>query len=67
MAQAQQTGSGTAWKAATDYGGAGGGDFDLRIETIASAPVLGALLNDTSDNCTATCSSACSNSTCIGG
>ncbi|MFF7156958.1 FxLD family lanthipeptide [Streptomyces sp. NPDC008139] len=58
--------SGTVLKAATDFH-ADGGDFDLNIETIASAPVLGSLLNDTSDNCTATCASACSNSTCIGG
>ncbi|MFE1768217.1 FxLD family lanthipeptide [Streptomyces angustmyceticus] len=42
----------------------GGSDFDLKIETIATAPVIGALLNDTGDGCTATCESACSNSTC---
>ncbi|WP_188283240.1 FxLD family lanthipeptide [Streptomyces sp. CBMA29] len=58
--------SGTVLKAATDFR-ADGGDFDLNIETIDSAPVLGWLLNDTSDNCTSTCNSACSNSTCIGG
>ncbi|ARF75245.1 FxLD family lanthipeptide [Streptomyces griseus] len=57
----------TTMKAATDFGGADRGDFDLAIETVSSAPVLGALLNDTSDGCTSTCQSACSNSTCIGG
>ncbi|NBE51185.1 FxLD family lanthipeptide [Streptomyces boluensis] len=65
MAQ-QISSSSTVLKAATDFR-ADGGDFDLAIETIASAPVLGSLLNDTSDNCTSTCASACSNSTCIGG
>ncbi|MET9976289.1 FxLD family lanthipeptide [Streptomyces microflavus] len=57
----------TTMKAATDFRAADGGDFDLAIETVSSAPVLGALLNDTSDGCTSTCNSACSNSTCIGG
>lgn len=56
-----------ALKAATDYRPVSADDFTLDIETIAAAPVLGSLLNDTSDNCTGTCSSACSNSTCIGG
>ncbi|POX43364.1 FxLD family lantipeptide [Streptomyces sp. Ru73] len=41
-----------------------GSDFDLDIETVASAPVVQALLNDTGDGCTSTCQSACSNSTC---
>ncbi|PZT78121.1 FxLD family lantipeptide [Streptomyces sp. AC1-42W] len=59
------TGSGTALKAATDLR-TDAGDFDLDIETVSSAPVIGALLNDTSDNCGSTCQSACSNSTCIG-
>ncbi|MBQ0984071.1 FxLD family lanthipeptide [Streptomyces sp. F63] len=59
--------TGIALKAATDFGTVGDSDFDLRIETVASAPVLGSLLNDTSDNCGSTCQSACSNSTCIGG
>lgn len=62
MAQ-QKTGA--ALKAATDY--RMDDDFDLDIETVSAAPVLGSLLNDTSDNCTSTCQSACSNSTCIGG
>ncbi|TQE35930.1 FxLD family lanthipeptide, partial [Streptomyces ipomoeae] len=55
----------TTTKAATDYSSSttAGSDFDLNIETIASAPVIGSLLNDTSDNCTSTCQSACSNST----
>ncbi|MET9293064.1 FxLD family lanthipeptide [Streptomyces sp. NPDC003077] len=53
--------------AGTDVMSDVGSDFDLNIETVASAPVIGALLNDTSDNCTATCQSACSNSTCING
>jgi FxLD family lantipeptide len=57
----------TTLKAATDFSTAGGSDFDLNIETVASVPVIGSLLNDTSDNCTSTCASACSNSTCIGG
>ncbi|MFF6786855.1 FxLD family lanthipeptide [Streptomyces sp. NPDC012510] len=57
----------TTLKAATDFGATAGSDFDLNIETVASAPVIGSLLNDTSDNCTSTCESACSNSTCIGG
>ncbi|MER7497024.1 FxLD family lanthipeptide [Streptomyces pharetrae] len=54
-------------KAATDFTGDGGSDFDLNIETVASVAVPGALLNDTGDGCTSTCQSACSNSTCIGG
>ncbi|MEU3133185.1 FxLD family lanthipeptide [Streptomyces sp. NPDC006854] len=66
MAQQISPKSGTVLKAATDFR-SDGGDFDLNIETVSSAPVLGALLNDTSDNCTSTCASACSNSTCIGG
>ncbi|MEU4043103.1 FxLD family lanthipeptide [Streptomyces antibioticus] len=58
----------TTLKAATDYSTTtAGSDFDLNIETLASAPVIGSLLNDTSDNCTSTCQSACTNSTCIGG
>jgi FxLD family lantipeptide len=61
---AQQS-TGTVLKAATDY--RPDEDFDLDIETVSAAPVLGSLLNDTSDNCTSTCASACSNSTCIGG
>lgn len=65
MAQQMSTTSGTALKAATDFS-ADAGDFDLNIETVSSAPVIGALLNDTGDNCTSTCQSACSNSTCIG-
>lgn len=64
MAQQNPT---TTLKAATDYSTTGGSDFDLNIETLASAPVIGSLLNDTSDNCTSTCQSACTNSTCIGG
>lgn len=56
----------TALKAATDFTAADT-DFDLNIETIASAPVVPGLLNDTGDGCTSTCQSACSNSTCIGG
>ncbi|MEU1180678.1 FxLD family lanthipeptide [Streptomyces sp. NPDC005820] len=63
---AQSTGT-TTLKAATDYTADGGSDFDLNIETVASAPIVGALLNDTGDGCGATCQSACSNSTCIGG
>ncbi|WP_328869108.1 FxLD family lanthipeptide [Streptomyces sp. NBC_00287] len=59
--------TGTTLTAATDFGADADSDFDLRIETVASAPVLGSLLNDTSDNCGSTCQSACSNSTCIGG
>lgn len=57
----------TPMKAATDFAAHDGSDFDLSIETVASAPVIGSLLNDTSDNCTSTCDSACANSTCIGG
>ncbi|MDF9813013.1 FxLD family lanthipeptide [Streptomyces sp. SPB162] len=56
---------GSVLKAATDY--RSDGDFDLDVSTVGAAPVLGSLLNDTSDNCTSTCASACSNSTCIGG
>ncbi|MFI8165972.1 FxLD family lanthipeptide [Streptomyces sp. NPDC085931] len=52
---------------ATDHAADGGSDFDLRIETFASAAVPGALLNDTSDGCGPSCRSACSTSTCIGG
>lgn len=54
-------------KAATDFAADADSDFDLNIETIASAPVVPGLLNDTGDGCTSTCQSACSNSTCIGG
>ncbi|MEV7394073.1 FxLD family lanthipeptide [Streptomyces sp. NPDC091215] len=54
-------------KTATDFTADGGSDFDLHIETVASVTVPGALLNDTGDGCGATCQSACSNSTCIGG
>lgn len=61
---AQQS-TGTILKAATDF--RSDGDFDLDVTTVGAAPVLGSLLNDTSDNCTSTCASACSNSTCIGG
>ncbi|MFC5031329.1 FxLD family lantipeptide [Streptomyces sp. So13.3] len=61
---AQQT-TGSVLKAATDY--RPDGDFDLDVSTVGAVPVLGSLLNDTSDNCTSTCASACSNSTCIGG
>ncbi|MFH8934127.1 FxLD family lanthipeptide [Streptomyces griseosporeus] len=57
----------TTLKAATDFTAADGSDFDLEIETIASAAIPGALLNDTGDGCGSNCKSACSNSTCIGG
>ncbi|MET9013966.1 FxLD family lanthipeptide [Streptomyces olivaceoviridis] len=63
---APQTNS-TTLKAATDLMADGGPDFDLKIETVNSAPIVGALLNDTGDGCGSTCQSACSNSTCIGG
>jgi FxLD family lantipeptide len=56
----------TILKAGTDFTADTGTDFDLNIETVASAPVVAGLLNDTSDGCTSTCQSACSNSTCIG-
>ncbi|MEU3343083.1 FxLD family lanthipeptide [Streptomyces sp. NPDC002144] len=59
--------TGTTLKAATDFTPDAGSDFDLDIETVASAPIVGALLNDTGDGCGSTCQSACSNSTCIGG
>ncbi|CAL9634766.1 hypothetical protein SUDANB120_06171 (plasmid) [Streptomyces sp. enrichment culture] len=54
-------------KAATDYASGTDSDFDLDIETLASAPVVAGLLNDTGDGCGSTCQSACSNSTCISG
>ncbi|MFF9244605.1 FxLD family lanthipeptide [Streptomyces sp. NPDC014776] len=54
-------------KASTDFTAESRSEFDLNIETVACAPVAGALLNDTGDGCGATCQSACSNSTCIGG
>ncbi|XUL89040.1 FxLD family lanthipeptide [Streptomyces galilaeus] len=57
----------TTLKAASDFTSGTDTDFDLDIETIASAPVVPGLLNDTGDGCTSTCQSACSNSTCIGG
>ncbi|MFI1563872.1 FxLD family lanthipeptide [Streptomyces sp. NPDC020490] len=57
--------SSTTLKAATDF--TPESDFDLDIETIAGAPVVPGLLNDTGDGCGSTCQSACSNSTCIGG
>ncbi|MGW4730535.1 FxLD family lanthipeptide [Streptomyces shenzhenensis] len=58
--------NGILLKAATDFTVDGDSDFDLNIETVASAPIVGALLNDTGDGCGSTCQSACSNSTCIG-
>ncbi|MFJ8792841.1 FxLD family lanthipeptide [Streptomyces sp. NPDC102462] len=58
--------NGTLLKAATDFTVDGDSDFDLNTETVASAPIVGALLNDTGDGCGSTCQSACSNSTCIG-
>jgi len=39
-------------------------DFELDIRTVEQAPVNQRLLNDTDDECTSTCESACSNSTC---
>lgn len=57
----------TILKAATDFMAEAGSDFDLNIETVTSAAVPGALLNDTGDGCGSSCQSACSNSTCIGG
>ncbi|ATL82947.1 FxLD family lantipeptide [Streptomyces malaysiensis subsp. malaysiensis] len=51
-------------KAGTSYAAEATSDFDLNIEVLASAPVVPGLLNDTGDGCTATCQSACSNSTC---
>jgi FxLD family lantipeptide len=60
-------GSSTQLKTATDFAAGADTDFDLDIETIASLPVVAGLLNDTGDGCGATCQSACSNSTCIGG
>jgi FxLD family lantipeptide len=59
--------TGSTLKAATDFTGDAGSDFDLNIETVSSVAVPGALLNDTGDGCGQTCQSACSNSTCIGG
>ncbi|GAQ68236.1 FxLD family lanthipeptide [Streptomyces scabiei] len=56
--------TGTTLKSGTDFATHGGSDFDLSIETVASAPVVGMLLNDTGDGCGQTCESACSNSTC---
>ena len=58
---------GSTLRTGTDFTVGDASDFDLDIETVASAPVLGELLNDTNDGCTSTCQSACSNSTCIGG
>ncbi|MFD2024056.1 MULTISPECIES: FxLD family lanthipeptide [Promicromonospora] len=40
------------------------GEFDLDITTVKSAPVVGNLMRGTSDGCTSTCESACTNSTC---
>ncbi|MER5201374.1 FxLD family lanthipeptide [Streptomyces sp. NPDC002755] len=57
----------TTLKAATDFTAEAESDFDLKIETVTSAAVPGALLNDTGDGCGSSCQSACSNSTCIGG
>ncbi|UQA95711.1 FxLD family lanthipeptide [Streptomyces halobius] len=55
----------TTLKTGTEFTADGeSSDFDLKIETVASAPVVGALLNDTGDGCGQTCESACSNSTC---
>lgn len=57
--------SSTTLKTGTNFTADGGlSDFDLSIETVTSAPVVGELLNDTSDSCGETCQSACSNSTC---
>ncbi|AUA13739.1 hypothetical protein CFP59_05908 [Streptomyces malaysiensis subsp. malaysiensis] len=51
-------------KAGTSYAADATSDFDLNIEVLADALVVPGLLNDTGDGCTATCQSACSNSTC---
>lgn len=40
------------------------GEFDLDVTTVKSASVVGNLLRGTTDGCTSTCESACSNSTC---
>lgn len=40
------------------------GEFDLDITTVSSAPVVGNLMRGTTDGCTSTCASACTNSTC---
>jgi FxLD family lantipeptide len=58
--------SSITFKTGTDIAPGTDADFDLDIETVASAPAVAGLLNDTSDGCTSTCQSACSNSTCIG-
>ncbi|MEU4385842.1 FxLD family lanthipeptide [Promicromonospora sp. NPDC023805] len=42
----------------------GFGEFDLDVTTVQSASVVGNLLRGTTDGCTSTCESACSNSTC---
>ncbi|MFI0734981.1 FxLD family lanthipeptide [Streptomyces sp. NPDC021225] len=51
-------------KTGTNYTTDATSDFDLNIEILSNAPVVAGLLNDTGDGCTATCQSACSNSTC---
>ncbi|MCM3883091.1 MULTISPECIES: FxLD family lanthipeptide [unclassified Frankia] len=40
-------------------------DFDLDVEIATQGAIIPDLLNSTSDNCTSTCQSACSNSTCV--
>ncbi|MGW5677385.1 FxLD family lanthipeptide [Streptomyces sp. NPDC003860] len=42
-------------------------DFDLDISVVEQGRIIPELMNDTSDNCTSTCESACSNSTCVSG
>lgn len=53
-------------KTATGITAEDGPDFDLDLETVASA-VSGPLLNGTVDSCGSARQSACSISTCIGG
>jgi FxLD family lantipeptide len=44
---------------ATTTGPGGDDDFDLDISIIESGPVIPELLRSTSDNCGATCATAC--------
>ncbi|MDT3396325.1 FxLD family lanthipeptide [Streptomyces sp. B1866] len=49
---------------ATPGGTPASSDFDIEFSVVEQGPIVPDLVNDTSDNCTSTCESACSNSTC---
>jgi len=48
----------------TNTGSNAASDFDLDVTVVATGSIVVDILADTSDNCTSTCQSACSNSNC---